>query len=91
MFDIELFSTSSENIRHLLVVEHGKLVGIVTDKDIYHAIVKSESLIASLIADELLIGNIDDLQLPQEAANTQQRQAWRNEVGQRGQRRLFPV
>jgi CBS domain-containing protein len=53
-----------ENIRRLPVVENGKLVGIVTDKDIYRGIVRNESLIVSLINDELLIKNVEDLEKP---------------------------
>lgn len=49
-----------ENIRRLPVVENGRLVGIVTDKDIYRAIVKSEALIGSLIEDELIIKHIEE-------------------------------
>jgi predicted transcriptional regulator len=54
----------SENIRRLPVVENGKLVGIVTDRDIYHAIVKDESLVASLVNDELLIKHVEELEQP---------------------------
>lgn len=54
----------SENIRHLPVVEHGKLVGIVTDKDIYRAIVRNESLLSALISDELLVKHIEELEQP---------------------------
>lgn len=53
-----------ENIRRLPVVENGRLVGIVTDKDIYRAIVRSESLIASLIEDELIVKHIEELGQP---------------------------
>jgi CBS domain-containing protein len=48
----------SENIRRLPVVENSKLIAIVTDKDIYRAIVKNESLIASLMRDEFLASHI---------------------------------
>ena len=48
------------NIRRLPVVEDGRLVGIVTDKDIYRAIAKSEFLIASLVEDELIIKHIEE-------------------------------
>lgn len=54
----------AENIRRLPVVENGKLIGIVTDKDIYHAIVKSESLIASFVNDDFLMQNLDELEQP---------------------------
>ncbi len=54
----------SENIRRLPVVENSRLLGIVTDRDIYRAIVKSESLIASLISDELLMKHIKEHDQP---------------------------
>lgn len=54
----------SRNIRRLPVVDGGKLIGIVTDKDIYRAISKNESLIAGLISDELLVKHIEELQQP---------------------------
>lgn len=41
-----------------------KLVGIVTDKDIYRAIAKNESLISALISDELLVKHIEELEQP---------------------------
>lgn len=53
-----------ENIRRLPVVENGKLVGIVSDKDIYRAIVRNESLIASLVNDELLTSHIEVVEQP---------------------------
>ena len=61
----------SENIRRLPVVENSKLVGIVTDKDIYHAIVKNESLILSLVDDEFLLEHIKERDQP-----------WVNKLGQ---------
>lgn len=56
----------SKNIRHLPVVESdgGVLVGMVTDKDIYRAIVKDEALIAGLMSDEMLIEHIGRLEQP---------------------------
>jgi CBS domain-containing protein len=54
----------SRNIRRLPVVDERKLVGIVTDKDIYRAIAKNESLISALISDELLIKHIEELEQP---------------------------
>jgi CBS domain-containing protein len=44
-----------KNIRRLPITEKGKMVGIVTDKDIFRAIVKSQTLLTSLISDQLLI------------------------------------
>jgi CBS domain-containing protein len=52
-----------KNIRRLVVVEkeeeksnnnNNKMVGIITDKDIFRAIMKNQSLIPSLLNDELL-------------------------------------
>lgn len=54
----------SRNIRRLPVVDNKKLVGIVTDKDIYRAIAKNESLISALVSDELLIKHIEELEQP---------------------------
>ncbi len=54
----------SRNIRRLPVVENRKLVGIVTDKDIYRAISKSESLISALTTDELFIERSEELRQP---------------------------
>lgn len=45
----------SKNIRRLPIVQNGKMVGIVTDKDIFRAILKSEVLISSVISDSVLI------------------------------------
>jgi predicted transcriptional regulator len=55
---------ASRDIRRLPVVDSGKLVGIVTDKDIYRAIAKNESLISALISDELLVKHIEELEQP---------------------------
>jgi len=46
------------------VVDNRRLVGIVTDKDIYREIVKNESLISALVSDELLIKHIEELEQP---------------------------
>lgn len=54
----------AKDIRRLPVVDGGKLVGIMTDKDIYKAIAKNESLISALINDELLVEHIEELQQP---------------------------
>jgi CBS domain-containing protein len=54
----------SRDIRRLPVVDGRKLIGIVTDKDIYRAIVRNESLISALISDELLVKHIEELEQP---------------------------
>jgi CBS domain-containing protein len=54
----------SKNIRRLPVIEGGVVVGIVTDKDIYRAIVKDEALLAGLISDEMLIEHVGRLEQP---------------------------
>ncbi len=54
----------SKDIRRLPVVDNRKLVGIVTDKDIYRAIARNESLISALISDELLVKHIEELEQP---------------------------
>lgn len=54
----------SRDIRRLPVMDDRKLVGIITDKDIYRAIAKNESLISALISDELLIKHIEELEQP---------------------------
>lgn len=45
----------SKNIRRLPIVEKGKMVGIVTEKDIFRAILKSQALVSSVISDSVLI------------------------------------
>ncbi|AIF82970.1 putative signal-transduction protein containing cAMP-binding and CBS domains [Candidatus Nitrososphaera evergladensis SR1] len=50
-----LQTMQSKNIRRLPVVEKGKMVGIVTDKDIFRAILKSQELVSSTIGDSVLI------------------------------------
>jgi CBS domain-containing protein len=54
----------SRDIRRLPVVDNRKLVGIVTDKDIYRAIAKNEALISALVSDELLMKHIEELEQP---------------------------
>jgi CBS domain-containing protein len=45
-----------KNIRRLLVVDNRrKMVGIITDKDIFGAIMTNKDLLASLVSDQLLI------------------------------------
>jgi CBS domain-containing protein len=48
----------SENIRRLPVVENSKLVGIVTDRDIYREIVRNEALVVALANDELVAEHV---------------------------------
>jgi CBS domain-containing protein len=55
---------ASKNIRRLPVTHDGKLVGIVTDKDIYREIAKSESLISAVVSDDQLMQNIEQLEQP---------------------------
>jgi CBS domain-containing protein len=43
-----------KNIRRLPIVENGKLVGIVTDKDIFKALLKSQTLITDMITDTVI-------------------------------------
>jgi CBS domain-containing protein len=45
-------------------MDDSKLAGIITDKDIYRAIVKNESLISALISDKLLIKHVEELEQP---------------------------
>lgn len=44
----------TENIRRLPIVENGKMVGIVTDKDIFRALLKSQTLITDMISDTVI-------------------------------------
>ncbi|WP_415281102.1 cyclic nucleotide-binding/CBS domain-containing protein [Candidatus Nitrososphaera sp. FF02] len=44
-----------KDIRRLPVMEKGKLVGIVTDKDIFKAILKNQSLLTGIISDSVLV------------------------------------
>ena len=43
-----------KNIRRLLIVDKEKMVGIITDKDIFRAIINNQTLIPSLLNDELI-------------------------------------
>ena len=43
-----------KNIRRLVIVEKEKMVGIITDKDIFRAIVNNQDLLLSLPNDELI-------------------------------------
>lgn len=43
-----------KNIRRLVIVDKEKMVGIITDKDIFRAIMNNQPLIPSLLSDELL-------------------------------------
>ena len=44
-----------KNIRRLLIVDKEKMVGIITDKDIFRTILNNQALIPSLLGDKLLI------------------------------------
>jgi CBS domain-containing protein len=43
----------AKNIRRLPVVEKGKMVGIVTDTDIFRAIIKNQALITSIVSENV--------------------------------------
>jgi CBS domain-containing protein len=43
-----------KNIRRLVIVDKEKMVGIITDKDVFRAIMNNQPLIPSLLSDELL-------------------------------------
>ena len=43
-----------KNIRRLVIVDKEKMVGIITDKDIFRAIINNQTLIPSLLNDELI-------------------------------------
>jgi CBS domain-containing protein len=44
-----------KNIRRLIVSDGEKMVGIITDKDIFRAIMNNQDLIPSLLGDKLLV------------------------------------
>jgi CBS domain-containing protein len=49
-------SMQQKDIRKLPVVDNkGKMVGIVTDKDIFRTIVKNQSLVSSFLGDQILV------------------------------------
>ncbi len=50
-----LQTMQAKDIRRLPVVENGKMVGIVTDKDIFRAILKNQALLTGIISDSVLI------------------------------------
>jgi predicted transcriptional regulator len=43
-----------KNIRRLVIVDKEKMVGIITDKDIFRTIMNNQTLIPSLLNDELM-------------------------------------
>ena len=43
-----------ENIRHLVIVDKEKMVGIITYKDIFRVIINNQVLIPSLLSNKLL-------------------------------------
>jgi predicted transcriptional regulator len=44
-----------KNIRRLPVMAKGKMVGIVTDKDIFRTILKSQDLVSEVISESFLV------------------------------------
>jgi len=49
-------SMQQKDIRKLPVVDNkGKMVGIITDKDIFRTIVKNQSLVSSFLGDQILV------------------------------------
>jgi len=44
-----------KNIRRLVIVDKEKMIGIITDKDIFRTIMNNQDLILSLLGDKLLI------------------------------------
>jgi CBS domain-containing protein len=44
-----------KNIRRLVIVDKEKMVGIITDKDIFRTIMNNQDLIPSLLGDKLLV------------------------------------
>jgi predicted transcriptional regulator len=49
-------SMLKKDIRRLPVVDNkGKLVAIITDKDIFRTIVKNQSLVSSFLGDQILV------------------------------------
>jgi CBS domain-containing protein len=49
-------SMQQKDIRRLPVVDNkGKMVGIITDKDIFRTIVKNQSLVSSFLGDQILV------------------------------------
>jgi CBS domain-containing protein len=44
-----------KNIRRLVILDKEKMVGIITDKDIFRAIMNNQDLIPSLLSDKLLV------------------------------------
>jgi CBS domain-containing protein len=43
-----------KNIRRLVIVDKENMVGIITDKDIFRALINNQTLIPSLVNDELI-------------------------------------
>ena len=43
-----------ENIRHLVIVDKEKMASMITDKDIFRAIMNNQVLIPSLLSNKLL-------------------------------------
>lgn len=45
----------AKNIRRLPITEKGRMVGIVTDKDVFRALIKSQTLMTSMISEGILV------------------------------------
>jgi CBS domain-containing protein len=50
-------SIQQKNIRRLVIVDKERMVGIITDKDIFRALMNNQDLIPSLLGDKLLVGH----------------------------------
>jgi CBS domain-containing protein len=50
-----LLTMQTKNIRRLPVMEKGRMVGIITDKDIFRAIIRNQALLTGIISDSILI------------------------------------
>jgi CBS domain-containing protein len=46
-----------KNIRRLVISDGERMVGIITDKDVFRSIMNSQDLIPSLLGDKLLVEN----------------------------------
>jgi CBS domain-containing protein len=50
-----LQTMQQRNVRRLVISDGERMVGIVTDKDIFKAIMKDQSLVPSLLNEKLLV------------------------------------
>jgi CBS domain-containing protein len=46
-----------KNIRRLVIVENERIIGIITTKDLFNAIMNNQSLLPSLLGDSILVGH----------------------------------